>query len=311
MRECVRARARRVIEGSDLVSPIKRAPIPKSHKKKSVSVVPLRHMVMASLTLLLSLAATAPPSTPIKSIVSFGDSWAWLGYDQFRDVFSAHGVNTSLRAIPGTPAAYWAVIEPNALIEAVEKANADAVYLSIGGNDYLEGLPLGHAVELLHAEMMKSTQVIIDTLLKAKPHVQIYHFGYELLDWDSCEFCKEFGITELKGPKPWLCPDTSNVTCMTTAQTTWLQHKFIDDGLKAIYKNTPNYHGLNLLGTLQVAGGVSGARVGHPVMSQYSPEQYVRKATGSLSCVHLTKAGYTALYKEFVKHVLSSAVEEQ
>ena len=39
------------------------------------------------------------------------------------EVFAAHGVNTSIRAIPGTPAGYWALIEPKALIDAVDEHN--------------------------------------------------------------------------------------------------------------------------------------------------------------------------------------------
>ena len=259
---------------------------------------------MTTIFTIVAFATATPTAGASDSIVAFGDSWAWLGYNQFRDVFSAHNMTTSLRAIPGTPAAYWALIEPNALVDAVDKAGANAVYLSIGGNDYLEGLPLGHAVELLHVEMIKSTRVMLDRLFEERPHVQVFHFGYELLNWDSCLLCKAFGATELKGRGPHLCPDTTNVTCMTTAQATWLQRKYIDEGLADVYKDNPNYHGLNLLGTLQVAGGVAGASVGRPVMSEYSPEQYVRKATGSWSCVHLTKAGYTALYHELAKHVV-------
>ena len=94
-------------------------------------------------------------------MLAFGDSWAWLGFPQFREVFGKRNISTSLHAIPGTPAAYWAVVQPQALIRAVDKANADAVYLSIGGNDFLEGLPAGHAVHLIHTEMLAATRSMI------------------------------------------------------------------------------------------------------------------------------------------------------
>lgn len=77
-----------------------------------------------------------------------------------------------------------------------------------------------------------------------------------------------------------------------------------------------NYHGLNLLGTLQVAGGVPGAAVGRPVLSRYSPLGSVVNASGSpWACVHLTTCttetgglcdqggGFYLMYKELVKQM--------
>ena len=245
------------------------------------------------------------PSVEATRMLAFGDSWAWLGFPQFEKVFASQNISTALHAIPGTPAGYWALIQPDALIKAVDESNADAVYLSIGGNDFLEGLPAGHLVELIHAEMLAATRSMIDRLLAARPHVHVYHFGYELLDWGSDPLCKAFGLLELFGKSP-LCLDVANVTCMTHAQATWLQTKFIDKGLAPIYKEEPRYHPLNLLGTLQAAAGLPGAKVGAPVWSQFSPGPYVRSGLQSFGCVHLTPLGYTVLYKEFYRQIASS-----
>ena len=223
---------------------------------------------------------------PRGSVLAFGDSWAWLGFKQFRDVFGAHGLNTSMHAIPGTPAGYWAGVQPHGLVRAVDEANADAVYLSIGGNDFLEGLPAGHLVEVIHAEMLAATRSILDVLLAARPHVHVFHFGYELLDWASDPLCAAFGAMELFGPKP-LCLDVANVTCMTRAQATWLQTKFIDEGLARTFARNAKYHALNLLGTLQVAGGVAGAQVGAPVWGRFSPRQCVRGGRRLTPCAWL------------------------
>lgn len=87
-------------------------------------------------------------------------------------------------------------------------------------------------------------------------------------------------------------------------QAEFLQRRFIDEGLAREFASNTHYHPLNLLGTLQVAGGVPGARVGAPVWSQYSPSQFVRKADGMWSCVHLTTKGYSALYAELLKRAL-------
>ena len=45
------------------------------------------------------------------------------------------------------------MIEPHALVSAVDANNATHVYLSVGGNDFLEGLPLGVDVHILYAEV--------------------------------------------------------------------------------------------------------------------------------------------------------------
>ena len=212
----------------------------------------IARVVMMKLLLLVVASVDAT------RMLAFGDSWAWLGYSQFREVFAKHNISTSLHAIPGTPAAYWAKVQPNALIRAVDKHNATAVYLSIGGNDFLEGLPAGHLVDAIHREMLSSTRFMIDRLLAARPHVHIFHFGYELLDWGSDLLCKAFGALEMYGPKP-LCRDVTNITCMTKAQATWLQTKFIDEGLAQIYKTERiSTH----CGTLQAAARISHAKIG-------------------------------------------------
>ena len=87
-------------------------------------------------------------------------------------------------------------------------------------------------------------------------------------------------------------------------QAEYLQRRFIDEGLAREFASNAHYHPLNLLGTLQVAGGVPGARVGAPVWSQYSPSQFVHKADGMWSCVHLTAKGYSVLYAELLKRAL-------
>ena len=269
------------------------------------------HMVQTLLVMILASLATNEAtvlSTSHAKVLAFGDSWAWLGTPQFREVFEKHNVSTAMHAIPGTPAAYWAYVQPHALVRAVDEHDADAVYLSIGGNDFLEGLPAGHFVEAIHLEMLAATRAMLDRLLAERPHVHVLHFGYELLDWHSDPLCKAFGLLELFGPRP-LCVDVANATCMTTAQAQWLQTKFIDAGLAHTYRSNSKYHGLNLLGTLQVAGGVPGARVGAPVWSQYSPRRFVRTGIAPFGCVHLTPEGYAVLYEELAKHVLPHLVE--
>jgi hypothetical protein len=89
---------------------------------------------------------------------------------------------------------------------------------------------------------------------------------------------------------------------MNKYQLQYLQTKYVDV-LAAQYKGKANYHGLNLLGPLQVAGGVPGAAIGKPVLTKYSPPGYVVNQTGPWECVHLTQMGYRAMYKQLVKQM--------
>ena len=240
------------------------------------------------------------------NILAFGDSWATVGYPQLKNVLEPLGFNVSIRAIAGTPAGYWAYVQPEALIKAIDLYYAKYVYFSLGGDDFLESMPLGASPEKVHGEMITATRKLLDELFAKRPTVQVFHFGYDLLDWSASSFCKDFGDAELKGPTPIFCPaGWANTTCMTRNQAEWLQSRYVDE-LAAHYRSTNDsqYHGLNLLGTLQVAGGVPGARVGSPVWSAYSPTRFVRKEHDNLGCVHLTPAGFTSLYSELAKHIV-------
>ena len=105
-------------------------------------------------------------------------------------------------------------------------------------------------------------------------------------------------------PSPPLSRPPAHLLYTIAHQAEFLQRRFIDEGLAREFASNAHYHPLNLLGTLQVAGGVPGARVGAPVWSQYAPSQFVHKADGMWSCVHLTAKGYGALYAELLKHAL-------
>jgi len=54
---------------------------------------------------------------------------------------------------------------------------------------------------------------------------------------------------------------------------------------------------IDLVGTLQKAGGIPGADIGHPVWDKNSPKEFM-----DTSCIHLTQEGYKfifeALYQE-------------
>ena len=82
----------------------------------------------------------------------------------------------------------------------------------------------------------------------------------------------------------------ANQSCLDLATVRW-QEIYVG-ALKARYEElAKNYTGLNILGTVQQAGGVAGAAVGRPAMGQGSPCGLMAE------CVHPAygKAGATAV----------------
>merc|ERR1711934_868898 len=256
--------------------------------------------------------------TPYSRVLNFGDSWAWLGQAQLREALGPFGVTTTTHAIPGAPVSLFA-LTPRTLVKQVEASNATAVVLSVGGNDFLEQEPKPTAdKDKILAEMLRNTDKILQPLFQGHPDVHVYQFGYELADWSASAHCKGYGNALLRRQ---LCPlGWIDVECCNKAQQSYLQTKYVD-ALAAKYKAKGyNYHGLNLLGTLQAAGGVpgmsfldyctwystgggAGAAVGAPNLKVYSPQKYVRDGSTVLGCVHLTPAGYKVLYTELVKQM--------
>jgi hypothetical protein len=228
-------------------------------------------------------------------VLNWGDSWAWLGQAELKAELAAHGVKLTTHAIPGSPVAAY-VATPKILMKAVKKSKAQAVVLSIGGNDFLEGMPKFHSPDKILAEMLVDTDRILMPLFEAFPDVHVYQFGYEILDWAGSAACKRYSGPEFRG----VCSSWMDTTCCVKTQQKYLQTLYVD-ALAAKYHGKYNYHGVNLLGTLQKAGGVPGADVGKPVLTKYSPSQFVRLDSSVLGCVHLTISGYTVLYKELIK----------
>jgi len=245
--------------------------------------------------------APAPPSpTPPGQInvCNFGDSWAALGQLELANALKPYGVKLHTYAIPGAPVVFFAVTEPNALNNMVTKRNCTHVVLSVGGDDFLEIEPQrGANPDVILAEMLANTDIILDRLFKQHPNVKVYQFGYEIMDWPASPHCRTYGYNLLHK----VCPlGVDDVDCCNKQFVKYLQTGYVDV-LGARYAGRHPYHPINLLGTLQKAGGVPGADVGHPNLEKYSPSKYVIKDSTPLGCVHLTVPGYNLVYKELGK----------
>ena len=120
---------------------------------------------------------------------------------------------------------------------------------------------------------------MLDYYFSKYPNSKVMQCGYDIpCELGECAF----------QPRVPYC--AGNISCSNICTVHW-QGPLMDP-LKAKYKG---YTGLNILGTVQKAGGVAGADVGKPVMDQGSPCDLMT------SCVHpkYGKPGATAIGEAF------------
>jgi hypothetical protein len=116
----------------------------------------------------------------------------------------------------------------------------------------------------------KCTETLLDNYFHAFPKSRVLHSGYDLPCEDA--LC-DYTITGLYDAG-WC---GRNHTCLNTLMEKF--HGLYLGGLSQKYAK-PEYTTLNLLGTSQKAGGIPGADIGRPVLTQGSPCQW------TTICVH-------------------------
>jgi len=220
-------------------------------------------------------------SAQAADIVVFGDSWGTVGRTQFANIMRSHGLTVDNVAIGGTTAAYFAA-RPNSLLDAVNR-NPDArwVWLTIGGNDASLKLALGIPIPQIVEEALRDTATFLRPLYAANSRVKVVQFGYDILTF-SMGICPAVGLALF--PACVLDP-----TCINT-NFTRLQFEYVQT-LSRMYPG--RHESVNLLGTMQAAGGIVGARPGVPVLNRYTPDIFMA------DCIHASALGYTAVFNAF------------
>jgi lysophospholipase L1-like esterase len=213
-------------------------------------------------------------------LVVFGDSWGTEGAKSLNQVFGQqHGITIDNVAVGGTTAKDWAD-RPTYLRDVVAR-NSDAkwVWLTIGGNDAKNELPFGVTIDKLIQELINRTSTFLDPLFKANPSIKVVQFGYDILTFSKGLICPAMGKVIL--PK---C--NMNTTCINT--------NFIrlqNDYVTAMDKLFPRHNTVNLLGTLQAAGKIPGASIGHPNLAYYSPDKLMQD-----NCIHPNDQGFVYIF---------------
>lgn len=216
-------------------------------------------------------------------LVVFGDSWGTEGAKSLQQVFQKqHGITIDNVAVSGSTALDWA-LRPNYLRDVVAR-NSDAtwVWLTIGGNDAKNELPLGVSVDKVIQELINRTSAFLDPLFKANPNVKVVQFGYDILTFGKGIICPAMGALILPACK-------LNTTCINT-QFVRLQYEYV----AALDKKYPRHNSVNILGTLQAAGKIPGASTGHPNLAYYSPDNLMQE-----NCIHPNDQGFLDIFTVF------------
>lgn len=121
-------------------------------------------------------------------VVVFGDSWGTEGAASFAKMAAAHGLTVHNAAVGGTTTGSWAS-KPDSLKNAVDAAGgAKHVWLTIGGNDAIDGLIAGGNVHTILEQATSNLQVFLQPLLTAYPSIGVVQFGYDVVNFkiDLC-----------------------------------------------------------------------------------------------------------------------------
>ena len=216
-------------------------------------------------------------------------------------MFDRHGANATVKssAKGGTRACQWASQPKSLKLEALAlfpNGGPDEVWYTLGGNDLVnkayancsanaqsdeEGLA---CMASITAKANTCTGAILDKYFAAFPQSKVMQCGYDV----PCED----GGSCIKTADARNAYCRANVTCMNAFTVAW-QDMLV--GANARRYAAPQYTGLNILGTVQAAGGGPGAATGAPNMTVGSPCGLMT------SWVHASygKAGATAIGDAF------------
>ena len=246
--------------------------------------------------LLLSFLLCAQASPNAGQITCFGDSWAAFACPTLEGIAKLHLKPNKVvnKGVPGSTAAVWAA-NPAAMAAEVLSGGLPAfLWLSIGGNDILDGWGGGACVGnattpsalACYAAIYNATAVMLDTLFAGLPLLQVVMFGYDFTNFVGSAECVALAAAEFHG----------DVSQAHINERFLAYDAHVLQPLKARY-NGFSFDVLSLWGTLQAHG----AAVGEPVPPPYpnvaypSPLQLMNDG-----CIHASKEGWGILMEALV-----------
>lgn len=245
-----------------------------------------RSIVLVVVAVLIATPCLA--AKPKISVMSVGDSWAegWCDDLEFVLKLNGHQVDMFNKGIPATTAMLW--VQPGALTDVklnlITNPQIEWLMLSLGGNDLFDGYLLMGYGDALFPLVDGWLRQIIDELLATAPHLNISLNGYDFPNFEHCVECILMGQAALGG--------NTYTQNLLIAELTYMAQEIAGD--------YPQVHAVDLLGTLQEAGGVPFA----PNFYRPSPADYFPGA----DCIHPSDGGWRIimhkLYDEFFTPIL-------
>jgi lysophospholipase L1-like esterase len=236
--------------------------------------------VLAAMALCL---AVLPGFAPKINVVSIGDSWAGGWCEEMQWTILAHGVAVDVynKGIAGSTATLWAT--PGALTDVelllFQHPEIDWAVVSMGGNDLLDAYLLQGMGDAVFPVIEESVRAVLDQLVAFRPELKIAYNGYDFPNFEHNDYCIVMGQLMLGG--------------LTYDKNVLFQR--LTEIAQSIAADYPQVYAVDLLGTLQTAGGVPGApNLWLPSPAQYFPED---------DCIHPSDGGYwpimDAIYEGF------------
>lgn len=251
-----------------------------------------------------------PPPTEGAQVIVAGDSWGAFGAKPFVDMFRKHKSNASVynMAAGGTTSEDWSegpVLDD--LVYATSLPRTQRIWMSFGGNDAIEKLPLcaleidpvtgeGKTIDQCTDELMDKVLVGLDRTLarikKANPNVRIVGFGYDIMGLGKLPVCPLVA--------PEIMPQCWNKTVHPEGHIHCFNQQFLKiQGVWDMLSTTARGLGIvdtvTLLGTLQAYGNDTHASVGHPDLDKWGINKLWQ-----LNCIHPTEdVGFPVIFDEF------------
>lgn len=259
-----------------------------------------RHPWLLALATLLFLlpypspcAATNASSaaTSAGQITCFGDSWANFACPTLESVAKLNLKANKVvnKGVPGSTAAVWASNPAAMVAEILSGGIPTFLWLSIGGNDLLDGWASGAcegnattpSALACYASIYNSSAVMLDALFADLPLLQVVMFGYDFTNFVGSAECLELAAVEFHGDL-----SQAHINERFLAYDAHVLQR-----LKARY-NQLSFELVPLWGTLQA----NGAAVGQPVPGPYPNVDFPSPlALMNDGCIHASKEGWLIL----------------
>lgn len=223
------------------------------------------------------------------NIYCFGDSWANYACPSLQTVIELNLKPNKVinKGFPGTTATLWANQSDLMLAELLSDGLPSFIYLSLSGNDILDGwannVCVGNYTTVsamnCYGLIYTALDTILDTIISTFPLVQIVQFGYDFTNFLYNTECLALLLAEFHGLGQ---PDVNRI----------FYYGLVDNVLQNLTQkyNRYNYQYVSLWGTLQKTGGTGITPLPYPNLDYPSPEEYLNNG-----CIHANTVGWDIL----------------